>query len=302
MLSTRLPGSPARRPSRRLVLAGSLALAAFPAAAAQRHGLPAPRRVVALGSDVAETLFAIGAGAQLVACDDTANFPAAVNALPRLGYLRSLAPEPLLAARPELVIAADGAGPDAVLRQVAAAGVTILHLPAGYTPADVAARIRLIGQAVGAAPAADQLARAVLARLATPLPAGWAAPRCLLVMAQAPGRILAAGQGSAGDAFIRLAGGRNMFTADGYKPLSAEAAITGSPAIILVPSHVAGMAGGLDRLRSEPVFAGTPAGRSGRFHVIDSQAALGFGPRLPDAVAAARRALAPLAAVAARAA
>lgn len=281
--------------SRRLMLAAGLAAAA-PLPAQPR------RRVVALGSDVAETLFAIGAGAQLVACDDTANYPAAVNALPRLGYLRSLAPEPLLAARPHLVIAADGAGPDAVLRQVEAAGIAILRLPAGHAPADVAARIRLIGRAVDAAPAADRLARDILARLAAPLPAGWAAPRCLLVLAQAPGRILAAGRGSAGDAFIRLAGGQNIFAADGYKPLSPEAAITGNPAIILVPSHVAGLAGGLDRLRGEPVFAGTQAARTGRFHLIDSQAALGFGPRLPDAVTAARRALAPLATATARAA
>ncbi len=282
--------------SRRLVIAGGIAVAAAPAAA--QPGL----RVVALGSDVAETLFAIGAGRHLVACDDTANFPAAVNALPRLGYLRSLAPEPILAARPSLVIAADGAGPDAVLRQVESTGIRILRLPAGYMPANVATRIRLIGAAVGAAAAAERLAQTVLARLAAPLPAGWAPPRCLLVLAQAPGRILAAGQGSAGDSFIALAGGRNIFTAQGYKPLSPEAAITGAPAIILVPSHVVGLAGGLDRLRADAVFAGTPAARAGRFHIIDSQAALGFGPRLPDAVAAARRALAPLAAAATRAA
>jgi iron complex transport system substrate-binding protein len=276
--------------TRRFLIGSGLALAAAPAFAQ-----PA-RRVVALGSDVAETLFAIGAGNQLVATDDTATFPAAAGKLPKLGYLRSLAPEPILAARPGLIIAADGAGPDAVLRQVEAAGVKILRLPAGYAPADVANRIRLIGSAVGAAPAAERLARAVLGRLAQPLPAGWAAPRCLLVLAQVPGRILAAGPNSAGDSFIRLAGGRNIFTADGYKPLSAEAAIAGAPAIIIVPSHVVGIAGGLDRLKADPVFAGTPAGRAGRFHVVDSQAALGFGPRLPDAVAAARKALAPLAA------
>jgi len=245
---------------------------------------------------VAEALFAIGAGKLVVATDDTATFPAAAGKLPKLGYLRSLAPEPILAARPGLIIAADGAGPDAVLRQVEGAGVKIVRLPAGYAPADVANRIRLIGAAVGAAPAAERLARDVLARLAQPLPAGWAAPRALLILAQAPGRVLAAGQNSAGDSFIRLAGGRNIFTADGYKPLSAEAAIAGAPAIIIVPSHVVGIAGGLERLKADPVFAGTPAGRAGRFHVVDSQAALGFGPRLPDAVAAARKALAPLAA------
>ncbi|WP_439547306.1 heme/hemin ABC transporter substrate-binding protein [Sandarakinorhabdus sp.] len=287
--------------NRRRLIARGLALAALPSLApglapSLSPALAQPaRRVVALGSDVAETLFAIGAGAAVVATDDTANFPAAAESLPKLGYLRSLAPEPIIAARPGLIIAADGAGPDAVLRQVESAGVTILRLPAGHAPADVAARIRLIGNAVGAAAAADRLARDVLARLALPLPARWAPPRCLLVLAQAPGRILAAGQNSAGDSFIRLAGGQNIFRADGYKPLSAEAAIAGTPAIIIVPSHVIGLAGGLERLKADPVFAGTPAGRTGRFHVVDSQAALGFGPRLPDAVAAARKALAPLA-------
>jgi iron complex transport system substrate-binding protein len=276
---------------RRSLLAGALALAATPSLA--QPG----RRVVALGSDVVETLFAIGAGGAVVACDDTANFPTAVNALPKLGYLRALAPEPILAARPGLVIAADGAGPDAVLRQVEAAGVKLLRLPAGHAPADVVARIRLIGQAVGAGPAAERLAGAVLAKLARPLPAGWTPPRALLILAQAPGRMLAAGQNSAGDSFMRLAGARNIFVAEGYKPLAAEAAIAGAPAIILVPSHVVGIAGGLERLKADPVFAGTPAARAGRFHIIDSQAALGFGPRLPEAVAAARLALAPLAGV-----
>jgi iron complex transport system substrate-binding protein len=271
-----------------MMIGSGLVLAAVPAL-----GQP-QRRIVALGSDVAETLFAIGAGGQIAATDDTATFPAAAARLPKLGYLRALAPEPILAARPGLVIAADGAGPDAVLRQVEAAGVTILRLPAGHAPADVAARIRLIGAAAGAAPAAERLARAVLNRLAQPLPSGWTRPRCLLVLAQAPGRMLAAGLNTAGDSFIRLAGGHNIFAADGYKPLSAEAVIAGAPAVIIIPSHVIGLAGGLDRLKADPVLAATPAARAGRFHVVDSQAALGFGPRLPDAVVAVRKALAAL--------
>lgn len=165
--------------SRRLVLASGLALAAAPLAAQ-----PSARRIVALGSDVAETLFAIGAGAMVVATDDTATYPAAAASLPKLGYLRSLAPEPILAARPDLIIAADGAGPDAVLRQIESAGVRILRLKPGYDAADVAARIRTIGAAVGRAAPAGALATDLLKRLAMPLPQGWSAPACLLVLAQ----------------------------------------------------------------------------------------------------------------------
>jgi iron complex transport system substrate-binding protein len=250
-------------------------------------------RVIALGSDVTEIAFALGRGDRLVAVDDTSIFPSAAQALPRLGYYRSLAPEPLLAQRPTLILASPGAGPAAVLRQMERAGVRVVRLPEAYDAPGVAAKIRRVGAALGAREQAEALARQTSAALAdTGVRAGQRQPRMLLVLATAPGRVLAAGSGTAGDGFIRLAGGINGFRAEGYKPISAEAALAAAPDVILVPSHVADMMGGLEAIARDPVLARTPAARSGRIILVDSQAALNFGPRLPQAVAAVRRALA----------
>lgn len=262
------------------LLAIALGLLASPALARER--------IVALGSDVTEILFALGKGKAVVAVDDTSGFPAAAASLPRLGYLRSLTPEPILAQRPTLVLAGDGAGPEGVLRQVARAGVPVVRVGGGHDAAAVEAKIRAVGRAVGAEAEADRLARTTAAALAAHRPPGGAAPRMLLVLANAPGRVLAAGQNTAGDGFIRLAGGRNMFTADGYKPLSAEAALAAAPEVILVPSHVARMMGGIEAVRREPVLARTPAAQAGRIIEVDSAAALNFGPRLPEAIASVR--------------
>ena len=247
----------------------------------------AEARIVSLGSDVTEIVFALGHGKQIVAVDDTSTWPAATAKLPKLGYLRSLAPEPILAQRPTVILAGEAAGPDAVLRQAERAGVQIIRVPEGHSAAGLAAKIRTIAAALNAKPEGERLAAATLARLSPP-PASANPPRMLLVLATAPGRVLAAGSGTAGDAFIRMVGGTNAFLAEGYKPLSAEAALAARPEVILVPSHVAGIMGGLAALTRDPVLSRTPAVRNSHIIVVDSLAAMNFGPRLPEAIAALR--------------
>jgi iron complex transport system substrate-binding protein len=247
----------------------------------------AAERIITIGSDVTEIAFALGKGADVIAVDDTSTWPAAAAKLPRLGYLRQLAPEPILAQRPTLVLASAGSGPEAVLRQVERVGVRLILVPDDASAAGVAAKVRTIGAALGKPAEAEKLAAAIISGLPRAQTAN--GPRMMLVLATAPGRVLAAGQETAGDSFIRLAGGRNSFTANGYKPLSAEAAIAAAPEILLVPSHVLGLAGGLEALKKDPILARTPAVQAGRILVVDSLAALNFGPRLPEAVGRLRR-------------
>jgi iron complex transport system substrate-binding protein len=244
-------------------------------------------RIVTLGSDVTEIVFALGSGGDVVAADETSTWPSTAARLPRLGYVRQLAPEPILAQRPTLVLASRGAGPEAVLRQIEQTGVRLVLVPDDASAAGVAAKVRTVGAALGKPAEAERLAGRIIADLPQGQPAR--SPRMMLVLANAPGRVLAAGQNTAGDAFIRLAGGRNSFAADGYKPLSAEAAIAAGPEVLLVPSHVLDLAGGLDLLKKDPVLARTPAVLAGRVIVVDSLSALNFGPRLPQAVARLRQ-------------
>lgn len=241
-------------------------------------------RIVSLGSDSTEILFALGKGGDIVGVDDTSMYPAGTAKLPKLGYFRALAPEPILATRPSLVIAADGAGPAAVVSKLDQVGVKLVRLEDPHTVAGVQAKVRAIAAATGTRAQGEKLATDIAARMAK-IPPNPRQPRMMLILAQAPGRLMAAGTGTAGDSFIRLSGGSNAFSATGYKPLSAEGALAAKPDYILIPSHVLGLAGGLDAIRKDPALARTPAAQAGRIIVVDSLAALNFGPRLPEAVA-----------------
>ena len=243
-------------------------------------------RIVTIGSDVTEIVFALGEGGKVVAVDDTSMYPAETGKLPKLGYMRQLAPEPVLAQRPDLLLVSAGSGPEAVLRQLERSGLKLVSVPDEASAAGVAAKIRTVAAALGKQAEGEKLAASIIARLPKTQPDK--GPSMMLVLASAPGRIMAAGQGTAGDSFIRLSGGRNSFTADGYKPLSAEAAVVAAPEVLLIPSHILGMAGGLDAITKDPVLARTPAVRNGKVFVVDSLMALNFGPRLPDAVAKLR--------------
>lgn len=60
-------------------------LAAFPLLASA-----AAERIVSLGGDVTEVIYALDAQRQLVAKDSTSTWPAAAQSLPDVGYIRQL--------------------------------------------------------------------------------------------------------------------------------------------------------------------------------------------------------------------
>lgn len=86
----------------------------------------AGERVIAIGGDVTEIIYALGAGQTLVARDSTSQQPPQATALPNVGYMRQLNAEGILAMKPSLVIASDLAQPSLALRQVEQAGVKVV--------------------------------------------------------------------------------------------------------------------------------------------------------------------------------
>ncbi len=59
----------------------------------------AEHKVVALGGDITEIVYALGAQSELVARDTTSTWPAQARGLPDVGYLRQLSAEGILAAQ-----------------------------------------------------------------------------------------------------------------------------------------------------------------------------------------------------------
>ncbi|HEY4250574.1 MAG TPA: ABC transporter substrate-binding protein [Roseomonas sp.] len=255
------------------------ALLAFGAARAA-----GPGRIVSVGGAITEAAFALGAGAQVAAVDTTSRFPAAVQALPQIGYMRALAPEGLLALRPDLLLLSDEAGPAQALAVLHAAGLPIATIRDGAGPGAAEAKIRAVaaalglpGEAVTAAVAADWQA------LDAPI-AALPRPRVLFLLSAARGAPLVSGRDTHADAMLRAAGAENAvrdFT--GYRPLSAEAAATLAPQAIIMMEHSIGEAGGVEALLAIPALAVTPAAASRRVVAVDGSYALGFGPRAAQA-------------------
>lgn len=245
-------------------------------------------RVLPLGGPVTETIYALGAGKNVIATDISAYYPAAVTKLPKVGYQRTLSAEGIIALKPTLVIATTEAGPPTTLAQLRAAGIKVLILPAEYTPEGSKAKISAIAKVFGTETRADDLNAGIdrdLAKAKSLFSRFKSRPKVMFIYARGPQGAQISGSGTSADAMIHLAGGVNAFgQAQGYKPLTAEAAVAAAPDVILMLSGGLESVDGIDGLLKLPGIAQTPAAKNRRIVALDDLYLLGFGPRLGRAV------------------
>jgi iron complex transport system substrate-binding protein len=270
-----------------------LLVALLPVGAAASES-PVPR-LVTLGGDITEIVYALGAGDQVVGADTSSVYPAAADALPKVGYQRQLAAEGVLSLRPTLILASDEAGPPAALRQLRDSGVRVEVIAAEDTPEGAARKITQVAALLDRAAAGQRLVADMRAALtaAAPQQAAGPAPRVLFIYARG-GTLSVGGRDTAADAMIRLAGGTNAVAElEGFKPLTAEAAVAAAPDVILMLRRGVEGAGGAAAVWAQPGLAQTPAAARRRLVVMDDLLLLGFGPRLGEAVRELARQLHP---------
>jgi iron complex transport system substrate-binding protein len=256
-------------------------------------GASAPTRLISIGGALTELVYELGLQPLLVGVDSTSLYPAAAQQLPQVGYARTLATEGLLSLRPSLIVATEDAGPPAVLRQLEAARVPLHVLRAEHRFEGLIARCLQLGDLLQRPAEAQALAQrltqqwqASLAQVQQLQRQSKAAPRVLFILSHGQNQVRIAGQDTAAEAMIRYAGASNAvqgFT--GYKQLTPEAAIAAAPDIILVTDQGLAAAGNAGELLKLPGLAHTPAGRAKRVLSLEALELLGFGPRLPQALA-----------------
>ncbi len=254
----------------------------------------APQRIVSVGGSVTETLYALGLGDRLIAVDSTSLYPPEAQELPQVGYLRSLAAEPIVALGPDLVLAEADAGPTAVLDQLKEAGVTLVLVPDRSSPMGITEKILLVTDAVDRPEAGKALARSITAafgEVETRRQAAVEQPSVLFLLSHS-GPPMAAGRDTSAEAVIQLAGGRNVIQDfSGYRPLSPEMAVRAAPDVILLTDQGVEAMGGLDKVYAHPALGLTPAAQNKRVYAFDALLLLGFGPRTPEVAAALQEAL-----------
>lgn len=264
-------------------------LLALAAAALVATALPAraePKRVVVAGGDLTEIVYALHAEDRIAGVDTTSLYPPAARNRPDVGYLRQLSAEGILSLSPDLVLTTVSAGPPAVLEQIRSAGTPLEILPESFTAEGVVAKIEGVEKALGLPDQGlSQAVRADFATVADAVAKVPAKPRVLFVLSITNGAPLGGGSGTAADGMIRLAGGANAVgEVERYKPLSPEAVAAAAPDLVVIASHAVEPNGGMTKIAQLPVFAETPAAKSGRIIAMDSLYLLGFGPRTPQAV------------------
>jgi iron complex transport system substrate-binding protein len=285
--------------SRRSLLTAAATAALTPRGAAAGATAAAPAgRIASLGGAVTEILYRLGAGPRIVAVDTTSLYPPeALREKPNVGYLRALSAEGLLACGPDLVIAADGAGPPAVLAQLREAGLRVETVAEPPSPEGVLDKIAVIGRLADLEPAAVALAAEVRGRFAEVAarrariekPA-----RAIVVLSLQGGRTVVGGTGSTADGMLALAGITNAAAGvAGFKPMTDEAIVAAAPDAVVM------MQNGPEPAKPETIFAPdtalsrTPAGAQGRLVAMDGLSLLGFGPRTPQAAIVLMRAIYP---------
>lgn len=260
------------------------ALLALPALAAT-HARAAPARIVVAGGGIAEIAVALGAQPRIIGADSTSLFPTALRALPQVGYLRNLSAEGVLSLRPDLLLLAHEAGPPPAVAQLRASGLRVVRAPRILSPDDLLTAIGVVAAAVeaDAAPLTSAL-RADFAALSAMLPRPAYSPRALFLLAAGQGAPMASGTGTAAATMLHLAGATTAINAyEGYRAISAEAALLAAPDWVVATSHAVEMRGGAAGFLAQPQIALLPAARAGRLAWMDSLYLLGLGPRTAHA-------------------
>lgn len=240
-------------------------------------------RIVSIGGDVTEILYALKAGDKIVAVDSTSQFPAdAMKTKKVIGYMRALPAEGVLASNPTLILAAKDAGPAEVVSLLKSSSIPYVEVPDDQTPEGAAAKIRFIATVVGAEAEGEALAKGLeqefkklaeqRAKIETPA-------RAIFVLTVVNGRATVAGTHTSADAMLRLAGAENAAKAiEGFKPIVDEAAIELAPEAIVTMRHSS------SSFRSDDILTvkglkESPAGEKKRIIEMDGLYLLGFGPR-----------------------
>lgn len=277
------------------VLLGSTTLAQIPTTLTDATGTEvsiSPKdtsAIITLGGDLTEIVYALGQENSLVAVDSSSVYPAETATLPEVGYVRNLSAEGVLSLNPSLILASEDAGPPEVIEQLRQAGVPLFVVPGEDSIEGAKTKIETIGTLLNAQAEATDLTNQIDLDLSEAQlyvdAAADVTPSVMFVYARGAGTLSVSGTDTSAHAMIELAGAQNAVTGyEGYKPLTAEAAVSAAPDVLLFLERGLESVGGYKGLTDLPGLALTPAYENERVVALDDLYLLGFTPRVGEAL------------------
>ena len=253
-------------------------------------------RIIPLDGTVAEVVFALGMGDNVVATDLSATWPPEADALPEIGYQRALAAETIAAFNPTILLATDIAGPPGALEDLKRLGYPLVIVPNDSSRQGPGEKVRAVARALGIPKRGEELAAQIDQEISSNSvdepPEKPLKVLALYVRGTAAQRVL--GESFATNWLIKAAGGADAAEIIGIAdsaPISSEAILEVEPDVLLIPSAGLESAGGIDGLLQIPGLAETPAGKNRNVADFDDQYLLGNGPRVGKLIGELRAAL-----------
>ena len=245
-------------------------------------------RIIPLDGTVAEVVFALGLGPNVVATDMSATYPAEADSLPEIGYQRALSAETIAVHSPTVLLATDIAGPPGVIDDLRKLGFALVIVPNASGPNGPPEKIQAVAEALGITERGKELANRVEAEIesATVTDTDYR-PTVVSLYLRGASTQLVLGRNSATHWIVEAAGGQSMaeiLDLEGSESISAEGLIVASPEVILVPSAGLESVGGEEGLAQIGGLSQTPAVENGAIVHFDDQWLLGNGPRVASLI------------------
>lgn len=249
-----------------------------------------PQRIVSLNPSSTETLFALGAGAQVVAVDNQSDYPANAPRTALSGFKPNV--EAIAGQNPDLVVASNDI--DQLTAGLAKLKIPVLLLPAPSTLDDVYAEFSVLGKATGHQSEADALVSRTRDGIAqvvrdTPKPA-----HPLRYYHELDPSYYTVTSATFIGRVYGLFGLTNIADGTGagdYPQLSAEQIVQANPDLVFLADTKC-CAQNARTVGQRPGWSAVTAVRGGGVVALDDDIASRWGPRLPELVRAVSAAVA----------
>ncbi len=228
-----------------------------------------PHRVICLMPTVTDTVFALGAGDDVVGISDYTKYPAAALTKPSVGDLIKPSIETILSLHPDLVIGTQPKGPMEVTDQLERAGIPIF-LVSPHGIAGIFHSIESVGMALNRTPQADALVHSLQQRVdrVRTRTKGLPAPRVFMLIWYDP--ITTIGKNAFITEVIEAAGGRSVtddLTSE-WPQISMEVVLERAPDALLL---VRGGKTTLQVLQDRPGWSSMTAIKAHRAYYLDDR-------------------------------
>ena len=252
-----------------------------------------PRRIVSLSPTATESLFAIGAGRQVIAVDDQSDYP---NTAPRTtlsGFTPNV--EAIAGYRPDLVVISYD--PKGLSEALGKLGIPVVHQDAAATLPGAYQQIRQLGKITGHAAEANALASGMKRRITAIVAKARTNAAGVTVYHELDPTLYTLTSNTFVGRVYALFGLRNIADAvkggTEYPQLSAEYLISANPGLVVLADTVC-CAQNARTVAARPGWSRIAAVRTGSVVRLDDSIASRWGPRLVDFFRAMSSALARL--------